>query len=81
MLSSALVGGALLALIEGVGIVVSHYSADSYRQVSPVERQQRYKQELLRQQKGVSPLAATYGEVSEIPCAIIRLNNSATHTL
>lgn len=51
MLSSALVGGALLALIEGVGIVVSHYSADSYRQVSPVERQQRYKQELLRQQR------------------------------
>ncbi|EDX11699.1 probable mitochondrial import inner membrane translocase subunit Tim17 1 [Drosophila simulans] len=63
MLSSALVGGALLALIEGVGIVVSHYSADSYRQVSPVERQERYKQELLRQQKDVSPLATTYGEI------------------
>ncbi|XP_043657007.1 probable mitochondrial import inner membrane translocase subunit Tim17 1 [Drosophila teissieri] len=58
MLSSALVGGALLTLIEGVGIAVSRYSPYSYRQVSPVERQDLHKQELLRQQNGDSPFGS-----------------------
>ncbi|KRK02703.1 probable mitochondrial import inner membrane translocase subunit Tim17 1 isoform X2 [Drosophila yakuba] len=66
MLSSALVGGALLALIEGVGIAASRYSAYSYRQVSPVERQDLHKQEFLRQHSGDSSFVANYGPVRHI---------------
>ncbi|XP_017082154.1 probable mitochondrial import inner membrane translocase subunit Tim17 1 [Drosophila eugracilis] len=59
MLSSALVGGVLLALIEGVGIMVSHYSADSYRQVSVVDRYELYKQH----QTSLSPFGQEFAEV------------------
>jgi len=72
MLSSALVGGVLLALIEGVGIAVAHYSADSYRQVSPVERQEIYRQ----QQKDFYPFGADYAEVSGIAIASRRTSPS-----
>lgn len=51
MLSSALVGGVLLALIEGAGIAMSHYTADNYRQVSVLERMQHYNERQLRQQQ------------------------------
>ncbi|KAI8046871.1 probable mitochondrial import inner membrane translocase subunit Tim17 1 [Drosophila gunungcola] len=64
MLSSAVVGGILLALIEGVGIAVSHYSADSYRQVSPVERQAIYKHQHLQQHSGFSPFSTDYTEAN-----------------
>ncbi|EDV94779.1 GH17768 [Drosophila grimshawi] len=51
MLSSALVGGVLLALIEGAGIAISRYTADNYRQISVLERMKHYNEHQMRQQQ------------------------------
>ncbi|XP_034117586.2 probable mitochondrial import inner membrane translocase subunit Tim17 1 [Drosophila sulfurigaster albostrigata] len=66
MLSSALVGGVLLALIEGASIAVSHYTADNYRQISVVERMQLYNDRQMRQLKQQQQqLASFYAEPNE----------------
>lgn len=67
MLSSALVGGVLLAFIEGAGIALSHYTADNFRQVSVLERMQVYNDSQLRQEKQQQQQIATfYSESPEV---------------
>lgn len=72
MLSSALVGGVLLALIEGAGIAMSHYTADNYRQISVLERMQHYNERQMRQQQQqqqqISSFYAEQNEASLIKC-------------
>jgi len=65
MLSSALVGGVLLALIEAAGIAVSHYTADNYRQISVVERMQLYNERQRQQQQQQQKIASFYTEPNE----------------
>ncbi|EDW84753.1 uncharacterized protein Dwil_GK12968 [Drosophila willistoni] len=55
MLSSAVIGGILLALIEGVGIAVSRFSADNYRPVSLVERHKIFMQQQQQQHSQIVP--------------------------
>ncbi|ALC42829.1 Tim17b1 [Drosophila busckii] len=64
MLSSALVGGVLLALIEGAGIAIAHYSADNYRQISVVDRMQHYNERQQQQQQQPN-LSSFYVEPNE----------------
>ncbi|XP_020799354.1 probable mitochondrial import inner membrane translocase subunit Tim17 1 [Drosophila serrata] len=52
MASSAVVGGIILALIEGVGIGVTRFSSEVYRPVSPVEREEIFREQ--QAQKGFS---------------------------
>lgn len=59
MMSSALVGGIILALIEGVGIAVARFSADNYRQMSPVERYELFKQQQFQLQQHQKPSGFT----------------------
>lgn len=68
MLSSALVGGVLLAFIEGAGIALSHYTADNFRQVSVLERMQVYNDSQLRQEKQQQQIATFYSESPEVSC-------------
>lgn len=68
MLSSALVGGVLLAFIEGAGIALSHYTADNFRQVSVLERMQVYNDSQLRQEKQQQQIATFYSESAEVSC-------------
>ena len=41
MVGSAVIGGVLLAMIEGVGILFSRISAEQFKPISPLEEQQR----------------------------------------
>lgn len=74
MLSSALVGGVLLAFIEGAGIALSHYTADNFRQVSVLERMQVYNDSQLRQEKQQQQIATFYSESPEVSCLNQSLN-------
>lgn len=58
MMSSALIGGILLALIEGAGIALSHYTADNFRQISVLERMQLFNDYQLRKEQKQQPISS-----------------------
>lgn len=58
MMSSALIGGTLLALIEGAGIALSHYTADNFRQISVLERMQLFNDYQLRKEQKQQPISS-----------------------
>lgn len=66
MMSSALVGGVILALIEGVGIAVARFSSGVYRPVSPVERQVIYRKQQAQKGFGDHPTVGLTLESSSI---------------
>lgn len=39
MVGSAIIGGVLLALIEGMGILFTRFSAEQFRPIHPLEEQ------------------------------------------
>lgn len=66
MVSSALIGGILLALIEGAGIALSYYTADNFRQISVLERMQLYNDAQLHQELQSQPISSFYSKPTDV---------------